>query len=215
MEQKKRSSWTVRPILSQSTFILPCAMNLLSASRLNDFLNCPHQAALWLSGMKPPDEADAALQLIRDKGFEHEAAVLDRLEKVHGPAERIPPGASLADRVRLTRDAIERGMKLIYQGALTKETWVGYPDFLVLGHLAQPGGFRPEDAKLSRKAKGEYILQLGVYAELLQALFGVPVQDGTIHVTEVIRKLSTFDARALFSGDSCVALSASLPIPRA
>jgi hypothetical protein len=36
------------------------------------------------------------LQLIRDKGFEHEAAVLARLERLHGPAECIPPDASLA-----------------------------------------------------------------------------------------------------------------------
>jgi hypothetical protein len=38
--------------------------------------------------MKPGEEADASLQLVRDKGFEHEAAVLARLEKLHGPAER-------------------------------------------------------------------------------------------------------------------------------
>lgn len=157
-------------------------MHPLSASRLNDFLGCPHQAALWLAGISPEEEADAALQLIRDKGFEHEAAVLARLEQLHGLAERIPSGGSLADRVRLTREAIERGVTLIYQGALTKEAWLGYPDFLLRTGSAQAAGFAPEDAKLSRKAKGEYLLQLGVYAELLESLFGIPVQGGTIHV---------------------------------
>ena len=156
-------------------------MHPLSASRLNDFLGCPHQAALWLAGIRAEGEVDAALQLIRDKGFEHEAAVLARLERLHGPAERIPSGGTLADRARLTREAIERGETLIYQGALTKESWLGYPDFL-LGTGSGQAAFAPEDAKLSRKAKGEYLLQLGVYAELLEALFGVPVQDGTIHV---------------------------------
>jgi hypothetical protein len=29
---------------------------------------------------------------------------------------------------------------------------------------------------------GEYLLQLGIYAELLEALFVIPVQGGTIHV---------------------------------
>ena len=157
-------------------------MHPLSASRLNDFLGCPHQAALWLAGIKPEGEVDATLQLIRDKGFEHEAAVLERLEKLHGLAERIPSGGSLADRGRLTREAIERGAKLIYQGALSKESWLGYPDFLVRTDAEKGGVFEPEDAKLSRKAKGEYLLQLGIYAELLEQLFGIPVQGGAIHV---------------------------------
>ena len=172
----------LRPILSQPTLILLRAMHPLSASRLNDFLGCPHQAALWLAGIKPAREADATLELIRDKGFEHEAAVLARLEKLHGPAERIPSDGSLADRARLTREAIERGATLIYQGALTKEAWLGYPDFLLRTGAARRGALTPEDAKLSRKAKGEYLLQLGIYAELLEALFGIPVQSGTIHV---------------------------------
>ncbi|WP_316225055.1 MULTISPECIES: TM0106 family RecB-like putative nuclease [unclassified Bradyrhizobium] len=157
-------------------------MHSLSASRLNDYLGCPHQAALWLAGIKPAEDADATLQLIRDKGFEHEAAVLARLEERFGPAERIPSGGSLADRTRLTREAIARGAKLIYQAALTKDAWLGYPDFLVRN--GDPGAttFEPEDAKLSRSAKGEYVLQLGIYAELLEELFGIPVQGGVIHV---------------------------------
>lgn len=65
---------------------------------------------------------------------------------------------------------------------MTKEAWLGYPDFLLRTGSAQAAGLQPEDAKLSRKAKGEYVLQLGIYAELLEALFGVPVQSGTIHV---------------------------------
>lgn len=154
----------------------------LSASRLNDFLGCPHQAALWLAGIKPDEEPDATLQLIRNKGFEHEAAVLARLEKQLGPAERIPSDGSLADRARLTRQAIERGAPLIYQGALTRDAWLGYPDFLVRTGSAPAVSFAPEDAKLSRKAKGEHLLQLGVYAELLESLFGIHVQAGAIHV---------------------------------
>ena len=157
-------------------------MRPLSASRLNDFLDCPHQAALWLAGVKPEDAVDATVQLVRDKGFEHEAAVLARLEARYGPAERIPSDGSLDERARLTREAIERGAKLVYQGCLTNGQWLGYPDFLVRGDASQPPQLRPEDAKLARKAKGEHVLQLGIYAEFLETLYGVPVQDGTIHV---------------------------------
>jgi predicted RecB family nuclease len=164
-----------------------------SASRLNDFLGCRYQAALWLAGIKPGGEADATLQLIRAKGFEHEAAVLGRLEKVRGAAHCIPSDGSLADRVRLTRKAIERAAMLIYQGALSREAWLGYPDFLLRTGTAQAARFEPEDAKLSRKAKGAYILQLGIYAELLEALFGIPVQGGAINVAA--GDPETFDLR--------------------
>jgi hypothetical protein len=65
-------------------------MHLLSASRLNDFLGCSHRAALWLAGIKPEGEVDATLKLIRDKGFEHEAEVLARLEGLH-PSHLLHP----------------------------------------------------------------------------------------------------------------------------
>ena len=69
------------------------------------------------------------MQLIRDKGFEHEAAVLARLEKLHGPTERIPSRGSLANRARLTREAIERGATLIYQGCPYRKS---NPDVLMV-----------------------------------------------------------------------------------
>jgi hypothetical protein len=113
-------------------------MNPLSASRLNDFLGCPHQAALWLAGIEPEGEVDPTVKLIRDKGFDHEALVLTELENLHGPAVKIPSGGSLADRVKLTREAVERGARLIYQGALSQEPWLGYPDFIL--QTAAPHG---------------------------------------------------------------------------
>jgi uncharacterized protein len=164
-------------------------MHPLSASRLNGFLGCPHQAALWLAGVKADENQDATVQLIRQKGFEHEAAVLARLEAQYGPAVRIPAGdgVSVEDRVRLTREAIGQGAALIYQGALVDEPWIGFPDFLVrTGAQEIPNHgtphHAPEDAKLARNAKGEHVLQLGIYAGLLEALFGMPVGHGAIHV---------------------------------
>ncbi|MDP2781067.1 MAG: hypothetical protein Q8O80_11790, partial [Devosia sp.] len=117
------------------------------------------------------------MQLLRDKGFEHEAAVLARLEALHGPAVKIPSEGAHADRARLTKDAMDAGVKVIYQGALSKDAWLGYPDFLVRSEAAEGVAYRPEDAKLSRRAKGEYVLQLGIYAELLEAVFGIPAKD--------------------------------------
>lgn len=157
-------------------------MKSLSASRLNDFLGCQHAVALWLAGVKPDEDTDAMLKFIRDKGFEHEAQVLVRLEAMHGPAAKIPSEGTLDERVRLTKDAIDAGAKLIYQGALSREPWLGYPDFLIRPEDAIGAAYRPEDAKLARRAKGEYVLQLGIYAELLQEMYGAPIGGGTIHV---------------------------------
>lgn len=157
-------------------------MKPLSASRLNDYLGCPHAVALWLAGIEPEGEADPTLQLVRNKGFEHEAAVLARLEALHGPAAKIPSEGAHAERARLTKGAIDAGAKVIYQGALSKDAWLGYPDFLVRSGAAEGVAYEPEDAKLSRKAKGEHVLQLGIYAELLETVFGIHVKDGAIHL---------------------------------
>ncbi len=43
-------------------------------------------ASLWLDGVEPPDEEDASLELVRKKGFEHEATVLKALEADYGKA---------------------------------------------------------------------------------------------------------------------------------
>jgi predicted RecB family nuclease len=51
----------------------------------------------------------------------------------------------------------------------------------------------PEDAKLAREAKGTHVIQLGIYAELLEALFGMPVTNGTLHVAAGAPQ--TFDLR--------------------
>lgn len=156
---------------------------ILSASRLNDYLGCAHQAALWLAGVKPEGEADATLELIRAKGFDHEAVVLAHLEQKHGTATRIAEKESTSKRQLATLAAIKESAPLIYQGALTHERWLGYPDFLIRQN-GDDGATRylPEDAKLARKAKGQHLLQLGLYAELLEVLTNIPVGDGVIHV---------------------------------
>jgi uncharacterized protein len=157
---------------------------LLSASRLNDFLGCKHQSALWLAGVKPPDITDKTLELLRKKGFEHEAAILDRLQAEHGAAAIIPSSTSpLDERASATKKAVVAGAALIYQAALRNAEWLGYPDFLV----RRPGpdgtpALAPEDAKLARKPKAEHLLQLGTYAELLHQQFGIPVGTGALHV---------------------------------
>jgi uncharacterized protein len=157
----------------------------LSATRLNDFLGCRHKAALWLDGNEPPKgDADESLALIRNKGFEHEAAVLQRLEDQHGPAVRIPTWLPMADRLRLTAEAIAEGAPLIYQATLRHDGWIGFPDFLMRASGAGGGAiaYEPHDAKLSRHAKAEHLIQLSLYAALLEATFDMLAYAGVLHL---------------------------------
>ena len=156
---------------------------LLSASRLNAFQACRHQTALWLQGVKPPERADDAIALIRAKGFEHEAVVVERLRAQYGSVIEIAQTGSLEERVEATKLAMQAGAPVIYQAALTDGHWIGYPDFLVRVADAPDGrpAYEPEDAKLAKKAKAEHLLQLGVYAELLEAATGHRPMFGAIH----------------------------------
>ena len=139
----------------------------LSASRLNDFLGCAHHAALWLDGVRPPEVDDPSLELVRTKGFEHEAQVLSALEGFHGKAICVPGDGPLDARTKMTEAAIKAGAPLIYQGAFANDRWVGFPDFLIRTGQAVGGIwlYEPQDAKLARKAKADHVLQLGIRSE--------------------------------------------------
>lgn len=158
---------------------------LLSATRLAEFMGCPHRVALWLAGEAPSDPQDETQALLWKKGLEHEATVLERLEqRVGQQAVRIPAsGVSIEDRVRLTIEAIQQGAEIIYQGALTAGRWIGFPDFLLRSATAGNRHYRAEDAKLSKKAKRDHVLQIGVYAQLLNRVLGIPIVRGVVHVS--------------------------------
>lgn len=156
---------------------------LLSASRLNAFQSCRHQTTLWLADVPPPERDDDSIALIRRKGFEHEAVVLGDLSTSLGATVEIPTDRPLEERRRLTIEAMKLGVPLIYQGALANDRWLGFPDFLVRIGKTSAGewAYAPEDAKLARKAKAEYVVQLGIYAQLIEEVTGEHPDDGAIH----------------------------------
>ena len=166
---------------------------LFSASDLVTFLGCRHATLLDLraaqGGPKPPEAHDAQVELLQQKGLEHEAAYLERLRSEGLTVETISSSASLDERVAATRAAMRQGVDIIYQGALLARPWHGYSDFLrkvevpsVLG----PWSYIVLDTKLSRHAKPSHVIQLGVYASLIEreqgiipATVGVLLGDGT------------------------------------
>jgi uncharacterized protein len=69
------------------------------------------------------------------------------------------------------------GVDVIYQGTLQFGTWLGRPDFLWRIEGQSRFGdlkYDPADAKLAREAEGRAVLQLCVYADLLETIQGAP-----------------------------------------
>ena len=115
------------------------------------------------------DPDDPEMALIRSKGLEHEAAVLQTLEARHGKAEQLSFGAPASD----TLTAMQAGKPLIYQGRLDDGLWHGYPDFLVRTDTPSRLGawaYQPLDAKLARSPKPYFLIQLCAYAQYLEAV---------------------------------------------
>ena len=131
------------------------ALARLSPTLAASFLGCTASAAWTLEarrGLRGAAEPvdDPQIALVVRKGHEHEAACLAGLKKLYGDFVEIPSGP-LKARFAATVDAMERGVPLIYQAALTAGSWLGYADFLVRVEDDCPRwawSYEPWDAKL-------------------------------------------------------------------
>ena len=152
---------------------------LYSPSDLVTFLECPHASFLDVRNLTDPmarKKADAAQQLLRERGIEHERAYLQQLRDQGHHVEVIPAKRSLEARAELTSLAMSAGADVIYQGAFLKEPWCGYADFLVKCERASSlGGHSYEvlDTKLARTARPRHIVQLCMYSAMLADLQGL------------------------------------------
>ena len=158
-----------------------------SATDLSRHLACGHLTNLRrevaLGRRAPPARfADPATELLRERGRDHEQQLLDAYVARGLAVATIEPtgaraGSPEADTAReRTVEAMRRGADVIYQGRLERGRWSGYPDFLLRVDL--PGTFgawsyEVADAKLARTAKGEALLQLLLYSDLLAEVQGV------------------------------------------
>jgi predicted RecB family nuclease len=184
----------------------------LAASDLSNFLACRRLTSLddlRAHGHLRPDKAfDLGFEMLVRRGEEHEARVLAQFRTEGLDVVEIPRSAD-ADAARATRDALQGGVEVIYQGVLHTNSGdggaplLGRPDFLVradrLAHAdARPDGVpRGElrghevlDAKLARTAKARAVLQSAFYSKLL-----AEVQDeepGWMHLALGGGEISSF-----------------------
>jgi len=155
----------------------------LAASDIANHLACHHLTALDLAVArhergKPRPSVDPHLEVLRRRGMEHEQAFLDRL-RAQGLSVEEVPDVELAQAAHLTLDAMARGVDVIAQATLVAGRWNGRAD--VLRRVEQPSPlcawswrYEPYDTKLAQQTRAGTILQLCLYADLLERLQGVP-----------------------------------------
>ena len=157
----------------------------LSASDLMRFMACAHATRLDLAHLQgeelnPVEDSEDAI-LLQQHGDRHETSYLRQLqaegrEVVQIDTERL----SFEEAVRATKQALNDGPHIVYQGALEGGMWGGYADFFervpVSSELG-PFSYEITDTKLKRKPTPGHVLQLVLYSDLLAELQGhAPLQ---------------------------------------
>jgi len=176
---------------------------LLSATDLVGFLACDHLSTLELGRIagrweRPHRQDDPTIALIQEKGDLHEAAYLDRLRaegrrvvEIEKDDLRTPEDLRAAEAATLA--AMRDGADVVFQATFFDGRWRGHADFLFKREdrpspLLGGWSYDIADTKLARSVKGGAILQMCVYADLLERLQGIPPEtlavitgDGVSH----------------------------------
>ena len=161
---------------------------LFSATDLTNFFTCNYITALDLKNLSEPmkkTENSAQNKLLQEKGYQHEANYLDLLKQRGLSVCEIPKNdfneknlqLTLEKRAKLTIDAMQSGVDVIFQGFLYRHPWRGDADFLIKVDVPSSlGNFSYEvfDTKLSKTPEPKHILQLCFYSDLLSDI-GVPL----------------------------------------
>ena len=153
---------------------------LLSPTDLTGYLACAHLTTLALKVargelVKPKSTEQAGL--LYEKGNAHEAAYLESLRADRLDIREIEVDRGWEEAARMTREAIEEGVDVVYQGVFIDGRWRGQADFLM---RTDEGMYEVLDTKLARSAKPAYILQLCFYNEQLARVQGTTPEH--IHV---------------------------------
>ena len=167
---------------------------VLSPTDLTKHLACPHITTLDLAyldspphgGAEAPDDADDTLNLIFQKGMDHEKAYLQRLSDAGRTLAEIPTRYDVAGRIEAeqqTLAAMRDGVDVIYQATFYDGQWGGQADFLLRANRHSDLGdwaYDIADTKLARRLKVPALLQMATYAQRLTDLQGVPPEFLTV-----------------------------------
>ncbi len=161
----------------------------LSASDLVGYLNCQHLSeldrAVAEGKVAKPFVHDPLLEILWQRGFQHEKSFVERL-KSKGLDVVTIDGTEVSDAaIAQTLDAMKSGASVIVQGALRYERWGGRAD--ILRRVDTPSSlgawsYEPIDTKLARETKAGTVLQLCVYSDLLQRTQSTPPENMAVVV---------------------------------
>ncbi|MFH0751327.1 MAG: TM0106 family RecB-like putative nuclease, partial [Chloroflexota bacterium] len=160
-----------------------------SATDLVGFVACGHRFELERAAMaglvKKPIRSDPTIELIQERGYEHERRYLDDLRAAGRTIVEIPRDGSAANTraglraaAALTKAAMRDGADVVYQATFFDETWRGHADFLLrVDHapVEPPSAFGPwhyevADTKLARHVKAGAVLQVCSYVDQLERI---------------------------------------------
>jgi predicted RecB family nuclease len=167
--------------------LAPDGTLILSATDLVGFLACDHLSTLELGRVegrweRPHRRADPTVQLMQDRGDAHELAHLERLRASGRRIVEIDKGELttpdlLREAAEATNEAMRSGADVVFQGTFFDGRWRGHADFLYRVERPSPAfgawSYDIADTKLSRGVKAAAILQMCVYADLLERVQGV------------------------------------------
>ncbi|SDI24866.1 MULTISPECIES: TM0106 family RecB-like putative nuclease [Bradyrhizobium] len=146
----------------------------LSAGDLVGHLNCRYLTALDLrvanGELDKPKVWDPVLEVLAERGTLHERGFIEHIEASSLTATVVEGVGVDAKSLTATNAAMVRGDAIIVQGALQAGRWNGRTD--VLRRVETPSRFGPWsyeviDTKLARETKGNTVLQISLYSDLL------------------------------------------------
>ncbi len=156
---------------------------------LSNFLSCRHLSTLDLrvarGEVERPERYDPVLEDLRARGLAHERAYLERLRAegltIAGVGETGDDVSVYSAEATLA--AMREGVDVVYQATLEDDIWSGRVDFLRRVDVPSDLGgwsYEPFNTKLARETKAGTILQLCVYAYLLEKAQGI--RPASMHV---------------------------------
>ncbi|MPZ49021.1 MAG: TM0106 family RecB-like putative nuclease [Dehalococcoidia bacterium] len=178
---------------------------VFSATDLVGFLECRHLANLERAAiegnLRRPQRVDPVLDRIAQRGLEHEASFLERLNSDGltivevGRDDALTPSERVARGRDATLRAMRAGADIIYQGVLFDGRRLGYADFL--RRVERPSNlgewsYEVWDTKLARHATSSAVLQLCMYSELVGALQGRNPEEMHLALGGVQRETVSF-----------------------
>jgi hypothetical protein len=137
---------------------------------LYDLVHCPHRPAMDLYGDPAQrDEVNVFVQLLWERGSVYEKVVIVGLDI---PVTDLS-AYGLEEKEQKTAEAMARGDALIYGGRISADNLLGDPDLLrkegsgyIAGDIKSGSGEEgPEDGA---KPKKHYVVQLGLYTDILE-----------------------------------------------